>query len=131
MAPIHNSCGKQLLYKQKTQVIQLLFLLAVPTATKPFNTCFLKIPPQDPLLHGFYQKAQQNYIYIKFYIPCVPGFDEAGVEAELRNGSEDGSRKFVLGFALHEMLRLSSDKLSKLGLLCLLVSRRSLPKKAS
>lgn len=115
------------------QVFQLLFR---PTALKlpwsPLTFLFLKTPlTMPPTPWPLPKKPQQNHIYTKIYIPCVPGFDEAGVEAELRNGSEDGSRKFVLRFALHEMLRLSSDKLSKLGLLCLLVSRRSFPKKAS
>lgn len=64
-----------------------------------------------------------------FHIPWVPGF--AGVEDELSSGSEEGSKKFVFMFVLYESWAVSSDRFSKLSLFCLLVSRRSFPKKAS
>lgn len=63
-----------------------------------------------------------------FYIPWVPGF--AGVE-ELSRGSKEGSKKPVLVFVLYISCAASSDTLSKFSLFCLLVSRRSFPKKAS
>lgn len=53
------------------------------------------------------------------------------MEVELRRGSDEGSRKLVAKFALHETGSDSSGKLSRLILFCLLVSSRSLPKKAS
>lgn len=59
------------------------------------------------------------------YVPWVPGFAEA--EDELSSGSEEGSKKLVL----YESWDASSDRLSKLSLFCLLVSRRSFPKNAS
>ena len=51
------------------------------------------------------------------------------MEVELRRGSDEGSRKLVAKFALHERGSDSSGKLSRLILFCLLVSSRSLPKK--
>lgn len=50
---------------------------------------------------------------------------------ELSRGSDEGSRKLVAKFVLHESGSDSSGKLSRLILLCLLVSSRSFPKKAS
>lgn len=53
------------------------------------------------------------------------------MEVELRRGSDEGSRKLVVRFALQESGTDSSGKLSRLILFCLLVSSRSFPKKAS
>lgn len=53
------------------------------------------------------------------------------MEVELRSGSDEGSRKLVVRFVLHESGSDSSGKLSRLILFCLLVSSRSFPKKAS
>ena len=53
------------------------------------------------------------------------------MEVELRRGSDEGSRKLVVRFVLHESGSDSSGKLSRLILFCLLVSSRSFPKKAS
>lgn len=53
------------------------------------------------------------------------------MEVELRRGSDEGSRKLVVRFVLHERESDSSGKLSRLILFCLLVSSRSFPKKAS
>lgn len=53
------------------------------------------------------------------------------MEVELRRGSDEGSRKLVVRFVLQESGSDSSGKLSRLILVCLLVSSRSFPKKAS
>lgn len=53
------------------------------------------------------------------------------MEVELRRGSDEGSRKLVVRFVLHEGGSDSSGKLSRLILVCLLVSSNSFPKKAS
>lgn len=53
------------------------------------------------------------------------------MEVELRRGSDEGSKKLVAKFVLHESASDSSGKLSRLILFCLLVSSKSFPKKAS